>query len=97
MPTTVRDASLVTKKNRDIALNNYYNDWKTNTVSAARPTTALTTPGFTGAETLTQAKAGCVECTINTNADPLTTPVDRNLLPLPNPSRGGAGSTTTTS
>lgn len=99
MPTAVRDASLVTIKNRNIALNNYYNDWKTNTMSAVRPSQALTTPGFTGAETLVQAKDGCVQCTVLSNIalNTLNGAADRNLLPLANQSRGGAPASTTTS
>ena len=99
MPTAVRDASLVTIKNRNIALNNYYNDWKTNTMSATRPSQALVAPGITSAETLTQAKDGCVQCTVLSNIALNATngSADRNLLPLANDSRGGASSSTTTS
>ncbi len=94
MPTTVRDASLVAIRNRGIALNNYYNDWKTNTVNSTAPKSALSGPGLTGAETLLQIRDGCNQCTILAN---IASRTDPNLLPLNNHSRGGAPASTTTS
>ncbi len=98
MPTTVHDASLVTRKNRNIALNSYYSTWNTNTVlGGLTPNPALKAPGVTSAETLLQAKNGCLQCQVLSNADPLNTNRDPNLLEIQNRSAGGPKSATGTS
>ncbi len=95
MSTTVRDASLVTKKNNNIALNTYYSTWNTNTVlGGVTPNMAMKAPGLTSAEALTNAKLGCIECAVLSNANPLNGTQDPNLLEIQNRSTGGAHSAT---
>ena len=100
MPCTVRDASLVTVRNRNKALNSYYQSWKAATVSAAAPVQSLKAPAITGAEVLTEAKLGCSACyayqnQLNKDAGE---PYDSNITVYPfNPSAGGASGLTGTS
>ena len=100
MPCTVRDASLVTTKNRGIALNAYYNDWKNSVVNSNRPNAALTPPANTGAEVVAEIREGCVACNALTNetAKILGQTYDRNVSLYPaNPSAGGASGLSGTS
>jgi len=100
MPCTVRDASLVTVRKRNKAINSYYQAWKSATVSAAAPVQSLKAPGITGAEVLTEAKIGCTTCFIEQNEinKDAGQPYDPNVSRYPfNPSAGGASGLTGTS
>jgi hypothetical protein len=97
MPTAVRDASLVTLKNRGIAINAYKSAFTSATMNTAAANGALVAPGVTGAETLIQARVGCEACVaidaFNAAAAGQTT--DPNISRYPaNPSAGGAASLT---
>lgn len=61
MPTTVRDASLVTIRNRNKAEASYYNAWKSNTVTSATPLVNLKSPVIGGANLLSEVSNGLVE------------------------------------
>jgi hypothetical protein len=91
MSLAVRDASLVTQKNRNKALNAYYQDWKTNTVNSSAPKPGITGPATTGAETLTEVKLGCQACFVYTNSLTIPNPDPNQPLYSFNPSSGGAG------
>jgi hypothetical protein len=87
---TVRDASLVTKRNQGKAVNAYYNDWKSRTVTAspAALNMAATSPGVSGAESLIEKKVGCDACVVYSNellkrANPSDPAVDANLSLYP--------------
>ncbi len=100
MPTAVRDASLVTLKNRGIAVNAYKAAFTAATMNTAAANAALVAPGVTGAETLIQARTGCEACNALTNeaAKVVGQTYDSNVSLYPfNPSAGGAGSLTGTS
>jgi hypothetical protein len=97
MSTTVRDASLITLRNRNKAVNAYASSFRTANQSAA-PQQGLTAPGAAGAETVAEAVLGCTACTIYTNelikVGVVSGTPDRNLSLYPfNPSSGGAGRT----
>jgi hypothetical protein len=97
MPCTVRDASLVTVRNRNKALNSYYNSWK---VATDASVVGVTPPAKTGAEVLTEAKLGCTTCYIEQNErnKDAGEPYDANVSRYPfNPSAGGASGLTGTS
>lgn len=90
MSVTVRDASLVTKKNRNMALNSYYTQWQSATVLSAAPKSATSNPAGAGAEVVPQIRLGCEACTQLTNFGVLPDP-DPNTERYPfNPSSGGA-------
>lgn len=97
MGVTNRDASLITQRNRNRALNAYYEAWKATNVTGSTPNSALKAPAATGAEVVAQIQAGCVSCTILTNAAAATNPDPNQVLYPSNPSRGGAQSQTATS
>jgi hypothetical protein len=100
MPTAVRDASLVTLKNRGIALNAYKTAFANATMNTATANAALIAPGVTSAETLPQARVGCEACVAldNFNAAALGQTTDPNISRYPfNPSAGGASGLTGTS
>lgn len=61
MGVTIRDASLLTQKRRNMAENAYYNGWKTATSSG---NASLTSPARGSAEVLSEIKLGCTACTI---------------------------------
>ena len=94
---TVRDASLVTKRNQGKAVNSYYTQWKDATVNAAPGVLnmAATSPGQTGAEALIEKKVGCDACVVYANelkrqVNPADTTIDANLSLYPfNPSSSG--------
>ena len=96
---TVRDASLVTKRNQGKAVNSYYNDWKAATVTAAPAAMnpSLKAPGITGAESLIDNRIGCNACTVYANelkkqVNPADTTIDANMALYPaNPSSGSGG------
>jgi hypothetical protein len=92
MPTAVRDASVVTKRNQGIAANAYYNQWKsaTNTMSNM----ALKAPGASGAESLISVRVGCTACAIVSNdLNVGTAAYDVNLGAIPNRSGARSGLT----
>ena len=92
----VRDASTVTKRNRDIAVNSYYNQWQTATMktAGAKPVQSTTSPGVTGAESLVNNRAGG-EAALVVTAFLTKTGVDPNepLYPT-NVTTGGASGLT---
>ena len=91
MYVAVRDASLVTKRNRNKAVNAYKTDFNTQINAAGNAKQGLTSPGQAGAETVAQAKLGCIACTIyNNNATNPNPDANQTLYPF-NPSAGGAG------
>ena len=96
MPTAVRDASLVTKRNRDIALNSFYNSWKTATMNTPNANPAVTSPASTSAEVLAEIRNGCTACAAleNFNAMALGAPMANVTRYPPNPSFGGASGLT---
>ncbi len=92
MNVAVRDASLVTTRNRNKALNAYYQGWSSATVNSSNPNAALKAPAATSAEVVGQIKQGCVACTIYNNSL-LTVNPDPNQVLYPfNPSACGAAS-----
>ena len=62
MPCTIRDASIVTVRNRNKALNSYYNDWKNKTVLSTAANSATTPPASTSAEVVAEIRLGCQAC-----------------------------------
>ena len=91
MSLTVRDASLVTKNNRNKAVNSYYNEWKSATVNSSNPSQATTTPTGAGAEVIGQIKLGCEACRAESSFGVLPNP-DPNVERYPfNPSTNGPG------
>ena len=96
MPPTVRDASLVTQRKRNMALNSYYETWKAATVNSSSPVSGLKAPAATGAEVVKQISAGCRACYILDNEALKEQGLgDTNLSRYPaNPSAGGASGLT---
>ena len=96
MPTTVRDASLVTQRKRNMALNSYYETWKAATVNSSSPTSALKAPAATGAEVVKQISSGCRACYVLDNEALKEQGLgDPNVSRYPaNPSAGGASGLT---
>jgi len=96
MPATVRDASLVTQRKRNMALNSYYETWKAATVNSSSPVSGLKAPAATGAEVVKQISAGCRACYILENEALKEQGLgDPNLSRYPaNPSAGGASGLT---
>ena len=91
MSTTVRDASLVTKRNRNKAENAYYQAWKNATVLSSNPSAATTTPTGAGAQVVSEIRLGCEACVVYNNSRVTPNP-DPNTTVYPfNPSSGGAG------
>ena len=68
MPTTVYDASLVTVKKRNKALNAYYNDWKSKTVLSSNVNSAVKAPAATSAEVIPEIRLGCSACIADSQA-----------------------------
>lgn len=91
MPTAVRDASMVTKRNQGVAANAYYTQWN------AAPVTTRTTmkaPGASGAESLIAVRVGCTACAIVSNDLAVgTAGYDTNLAAIPNRSGARSGLT----
>ena len=96
MPCTVRDASLVTQRKRNVALNSYYETWKAATVNSGNPPSALKAPAATGAEVVKQISAGCRACYVLDNEALKEQGLgDPNVSRYPaNPSAGGASGLT---
>ncbi len=98
MSLTVRDASLVTQRNRNKALNAYASGFSSAINSSTGAQQGLKAPGLTGAEVVGEIKLGCIACTVYQNelikqGRASGTP-DTNLSLYPfNPSSGGAGRT----
>jgi hypothetical protein len=61
MSTTVRDASLITKKNRDIALYAWKNQQNT-FVNAGGTSVLAEQPTYQSGQVVTQRNLGCVAC-----------------------------------
>lgn len=96
MPCTVRDASLVTIKKRNIALNSYYNGWLS-AVNSTYANNSLTSPAATSAEVLAEIHQGCSSCyaVSNNTAKNAGLAYDKNVSLYPNnPSAGGASGLT---
>jgi hypothetical protein len=99
MPCAIRDASMVTLKNRNKALNAYYNDWKAATVTATGATVsqAVTPPAATSAEVIAEIREGCAACyaVSNNQNKVLGLTYDTNISLYPdNRSAGGASGLT---
>lgn len=96
MPCTVHDASLVTARKRNIALNSYYQTWKTATVKSSSPLPALKAPAGNGAELVKQIfLGGTAEYILANEALKEKGLGDRNVSRYPaNPSAGGASGLT---
>ena len=97
MPCTVRDASSVTIRNRNMALNSYYNSWKEASVLSPNANLALRGPGVTSAEVISEIKLGCMACNAITNEAAKNTGevYDPNVSRYPfNPSSGGSSGLT---
>jgi hypothetical protein len=96
MPCTVRDASLVTLRKRNMALNSYYETWKSKTVNSSSPVATLKAPAATGAEVVKQISAGCRACYILDNEALKERGLgDPNVSRYPaNPSAGGSSGLT---
>ena len=97
MSVAVRDASLVTKRNRNKAVSAYASAF-TQAIQSATPQQALTAPGASGAERVAEIKLGCEACAVYQNelrkVGLASGTPDRNLSLYPfNPSSGGAGRT----
>jgi hypothetical protein len=61
MSTTVRDASLITKRNRDIALYAWKNQQNTY-VNAGNTSVLAEQPTYQSGQVVTQRNLGCVAC-----------------------------------
>ena len=63
MSCTVRDASLITKNNRNKAVNAYYNQWKDATMNTTSVNSSLIQgPAGAGAQVVSEIKLGCEQC-----------------------------------
>lgn len=97
MSKTVRDASLVTKRNQYKAVNAYMNDFKAQTMSATNLNQSLKPVGVAGlsAGLVTETRIGCEECKkLGQFLNPLN-PQDPNQPLYPtNESRGGGATST---
>ena len=82
MGTANRDASQITKRNRNKAENSYYNQWQSATNNGIAATTR---PTGAGAAVVTEVKLGCRACVEDNGAD-----VNQPRYPV-NRSSGGAG------
>lgn len=85
MGTANRDASEVSKRNRNKAQNAYYEQWKNVTVTPVDGVShAVTRPTGAGAAVVSEIRLGCTACFAATG-------VDANQNQIPNRSSGGAG------
>ena len=85
MGVTNRDASILTKKNRGVAENSYYQQWYTATVVQGKG--GVAGPAKPSAEVVDQIKVGCTACA---TLDAVGTDGNASQYPF-NPSSGGAG------
>lgn len=91
MSCTVRDASLVTKNNRNKAEFAYYSSWKDATMNTANSNPSLVKgPAGAGAQVVGEIKLGCEQCVKLENFLANTTDGNMALYPF-NPSSRGAG------
>lgn len=68
MGTANRDASQITVRNRNKALNSYYEGWKSATVTASGSVNAaVTRPTGAGAGVVSEIKLGCTACYVDNN------------------------------
>ena len=74
MGVSNRDASLLTQKRRNIAVNAYYESWKSATNTG---NSAITGPARASAEVVSEKNLGCTACFILTNT------TDANQLRYP--------------
>ena len=86
MSTTVRDASWITKKNRDLALYSWKSQQQTalnngTTILAEQPNTQL-------GEVVTNRNLGCTYCATNVSANAVS-----NVITYPFTGSGGGGPT----
>ena len=87
MGVTNRDASILTKKNRGVAQNGYYQQWYNSTVVNGQG--GVVGPAKTSAEVVSEIRVGCTNCAA---LDAVAAGTDPNASPYPfNPSSGGAG------
>lgn len=98
MPTAVRDASMVTKRNRDMAEFAAYTTWQKQTMGSANPNAAARAPVVGGANSIAEVTTGGIATNAYNNefvkngANLSTLGYDRNVAFYPpNPSSGGAG------
>lgn len=82
MGTANRDASQITKRNRNKAENSYYSQWQSATNNG---NSATTRPTGAGAAVVAEVKLGCTACVEDNSADP-----NQPRYPV-NRSSGGAG------
>ena len=92
MNVAVRDASLVTTRNRNKAAYGYYQQWSDATVNSSNANPALKAPAATGAAVVAQIKLGCTACTIYNNSRISPNPDPNQTLYPFNPSACGAAS-----
>jgi hypothetical protein len=85
MGVTNRDASILTKKNRGVAQNSYYQQWYAATVVQGQA--GVAGPAKTSAEVVAEIKVGCRACA---TLDAVGTDPNASQYPF-NPSSGGAG------
>jgi hypothetical protein len=64
MGVSNRDASLLTQKKRNIAVNAYYEAWKAGVASG---NSAVTGPARSSAELVSEKKLGCIACNVLSN------------------------------
>uniref|UniRef100_A0A6C0L8Z0 Uncharacterized protein n=1 Tax=viral metagenome TaxID=1070528 RepID=A0A6C0L8Z0_9ZZZZ len=85
MGVTNRDASILTKKNRGVAENAYYQQWYNATVVNGQ--VGVAGPAKTSAEVVAEIRVGCTECA---TLDAVGRDPNASQYPF-NPSSGGAG------
>lgn len=87
MNVAVRDASLVTERNRNKALSSYNVQFQNATMLSANPNQALIAgPCGMSAEVVAQVKLGCIAC------EQLTNPTTEHPVYMFNPTPCGAAS-----
>lgn len=87
MGVTNRDASILTKKNRGVAENAYYQQWYSATMVEGKG--GVAGPAKTSAEVVAEIKVGCTQCA---TLAAVAASTDPNASQYPfNPSSGGAG------
>jgi len=84
MGTANRDASQITVRNRNKAVNSYYQEWKNATVTPTGAVSqAATRPTGAGAQVIAQIGLGCTACYAATGVD------SNQAVYPPNRSSGG--------
>lgn len=87
MSTTVRDASWITKKNRDVALYSWKQQ-QTNAVNSGQNTILAEQPNTQVGEVITNRNLGCMYCQTN-----VATTATTNVVTYPFNGPGGGGPT----